>query len=138
EMSEKDRLASVARGYEYFVGTQGACIKCHIDYGRQVRYVSDDWGTLVRPRNLTEDNYRGGRRPIDLYWRIPGRIHGTKIVVGAGVMAGDDDTKVWDVVNFVQALPYPAMLPKDVREQVYGKKEESPDDKHKPHASVGK
>ena len=27
---------------------------------------------------------------------------------------------LWDVVNFVQALPYPAMLPPDIREKVYG------------------
>src|SRR5262249_29398969 len=109
DMTEEQRRESVARGYKYFVGTEGACIKCHTDYGRQVKYVSDDWGTLVRPRNLTEDNYRGGRRPIDLYWRIRGGIRGTKMAAGAGLMTGDDDAKVWDVVNFVQALPYPRM-----------------------------
>ena len=32
-----------------------------------------------------------------------------------------DDKDVWDVVNFVQALPYPQMLPSDVREKVYGR-----------------
>ena len=126
DLSDSQRRESVARGYKYFVGTEGACIKCHIDFGRQVRYVSDDWGTLVRPRNLTEENYRGGRRPIDLYWRIRGGIRGTKMAAGAGLMAGEDDTKVWDVVNFVEALPYPPMLPVHVREQVYGKREESP------------
>jgi hypothetical protein len=41
----------------------------------------------------------------------------------AGLMAGDDDTKVWDVVNFVRALPYPAMLPPDVRDKIYVKPE---------------
>jgi mono/diheme cytochrome c family protein len=133
DMTDSQRRESVARGYKYFVGTEGACIKCHIDYGRQVKYVSDDWGTLIRPRNLTEDNYRGGRRPIDLYWRIRGGIRGTKMAAGAGLMGpNDDDTKVWDVVNFVQALPYPKMLPGDVYEKVYGKKEESP------HASAEK
>jgi hypothetical protein len=25
----------------------------------------------------------------------------------------------WDVVNFVQALPYPQMLPEEIREQIY-------------------
>ena len=34
----------------------------------------DEWGTLVRPMNLTTGVYRGGRRPIDLYWRIKGGI----------------------------------------------------------------
>jgi len=27
-------------------------------------------GTLVRPNNWTAGVYRGGRRPIDMYWRI--------------------------------------------------------------------
>jgi len=26
----------------------------------------------------------------------------------------------WDLIHFVQALPYPKMLPEDVRKKVYG------------------
>jgi hypothetical protein len=28
--------------------------------------------------------------------------------------------QVWDLVNFIQAVPYPWMLPEEVRRQVYG------------------
>ena len=30
----------------------------------------------IRPRNLRMDEFRGGRRPIDLYWRIHNGIAG--------------------------------------------------------------
>ena len=122
--SEEERLKSVERGYKYFIGKEGACIKCHMDFGRQVPFKSDVWDTPVRPANLTNNVYRGGRRPIDTYWRIRAGIDPSGMPAGAGLMAGDDDTKVWDVVNFVQALPYPAMLPKEVAEKIYIKPEE--------------
>jgi mono/diheme cytochrome c family protein len=135
--SDEERLKSVERGYNYFIGKDGACIKCHADFGRQVPYRFDIWGTPVRPANLTHNLYRGGRRPIDIYWRVRGGIPPSGMPAGAGLMAGDDDTKVWDVVHFVQALPYPGMLPESVRDKVYGKKEQS-EEKDRRHASVEK
>jgi hypothetical protein len=33
--------------------------------------------------------------------------------------SGKDDDPYWDLVNFVQALPYRHMLPENVRERVY-------------------
>jgi hypothetical protein len=32
----------------------------------------------------------------------------------------EEDKKIWDIVHFVQALPYPAMLPADLRQKIYG------------------
>jgi hypothetical protein len=29
------------------------------------------------------------------------------------------DEQVWDLVNFVQALPYPKMLPEEIRDKIY-------------------
>ncbi len=105
--------ASVQRGHGLFVPNCGAC---HKDYGRQPLWKADRWGTLVRPADLTRGVYRGGRRPIDLYWRI----HSGVAPSGMPPLAkftnedgkttgalGTDDT--WDVVNFLQALPYPVM-----------------------------
>jgi mono/diheme cytochrome c family protein len=117
-LKKEDREQSVSRGYELFLGkVKGApgCISCHVDYGRQNSYKFDVWGTVVRPRDLTTGVYRGGRRPIDLYWRIRGGIK-------AGAMPESDipPDKVWDLVNFVQALPYPQMLPEDIRHRIYG------------------
>lgn len=107
--------ASIRRGHELFIG-KGICITCHYDYGRQSAYRYDAWGTLVRPRNLTEGAYRGGRRPIDIYWRISGGILPSNM---SKLPPGTTEQETWDLVNFVQHLPYPAMLPRDIREKVY-------------------
>lgn len=121
---DKEQLTqSIRRGYELFVDTKGSasCIKCHTDFGRQVNFRYDDWGTLVRPANLTAGVYRGGRRPLDLYWRIKGGIPPSGMP-GADLQI-DNNKKTdqyWDVVNFVQALPYPGMLPADIRAKIYG------------------
>jgi mono/diheme cytochrome c family protein len=117
--------ASIVRGHKLFLG-QGvgaaSCISCHTDYGRQNTYKYDAWGTIVRPRDLTQSIYRGGRRPIDLYYRIHGGINGTPMpafVTPGGKSDDEWNRDVWDMVNFVQALPYPGMLPKEVRDQIY-------------------
>ena len=119
EMSSKQTAESIRRGYKLFSDPSGSasCIGCHQDYGRQVPFRFDKWGTLVRPANLTLGVYRGGRRPIDLYWRIKRGIDPS----GMPPTGVADDKDVWDVVNFVQTLPYPQMLPEDVRYKVYDK-----------------
>jgi mono/diheme cytochrome c family protein len=67
----------------------------------------------IQPRNLRLGQYRGGRRPIDLYWRIHNGIDGTPMPLaalrpaGAGPeMKGLTTDDIWDLVNFVLALPY--------------------------------
>jgi mono/diheme cytochrome c family protein len=97
--------ASAQRGFDLF---QANCGTCHKDYGRQVDFKVDNagWGILVRPANLTTGVYRGGRRAIDLYWRIHSGINGSGMAKLGDVMSAD---QIWDVVNFLQALPYPAM-----------------------------
>ena len=39
----------------------------------------DDWGNPLRPANLNRGIYKGGRRPIDIYWRIAKGINGAKM-----------------------------------------------------------
>lgn len=78
---------------------------------------SDDWGNPLRPADLTEDRYKGGRRPIDLYWRIAKGINGTPMPAHLGSQL-QTDQEVWDLVNFVLALPYEPELLKDARPYV--------------------
>jgi mono/diheme cytochrome c family protein len=69
----------------------------------------DAWDNPLRPANLIEGIYKGGRRPLDLYWRIAKGINGAKMPAHAGILTDD---QVWDVVNFVLALPEdPDLLP---------------------------
>jgi mono/diheme cytochrome c family protein len=123
---KKQLEASIRHGYELFSDMKGtaSCIACHVDFGRQAPFRYDDWGTLVRPANLTAGVYRGGRRPIDLYWRIRGGIRPSGMP-GAELKIDKDKGKddYWDVVNFVQALPYPQMLPEDIRDRIYPRHE---------------
>jgi mono/diheme cytochrome c family protein len=69
----------------------------------------DEWQNPLRPANLLEGTYKGGRRPIDLYWRIAKGINGVKMPAHAGQLSDD---QIWDLVNFVLALPEdPTLLP---------------------------
>lgn len=129
--------AAIARGRELFYGNIANCVKCHGDsaLGDGQTTDFDDWtkelepanpdrvheylsvGALpprnIRPRNLRLGNYRGGRRPVDLYWRIANGIDGTPMP--AAPKKTDDNPKglssedVWCLVEYVRQLPYETM-----------------------------
>lgn len=63
----------------------------------------DDWGNPLRPANLNISRYKGGRRPLDLYWRVAKGINGAKMPAHSPTLKPNE---IWDVVNFVLALPY--------------------------------
>jgi mono/diheme cytochrome c family protein len=71
----------------------------------------DDWGNPLRPANLNRSVYKGGRRPIDIYWRIAKGINGAQMP--AHYPSPFDEKKMWDIVNFVLALPYEPELLRD-------------------------
>ena len=95
------------KGRALFLSTTGAgCVGCHgQDFrGRgQQEMKPDDWGYTIRPADLTLGIYRGGRRPIDLYWRIATGISGTPM---PGSRSTRSDEEIWQLVHFVRALPY--------------------------------
>lgn len=131
-------VASQRHGRELFYGTVANCVKCHGDsaLGDGTLTDYDDWAVEfigktpdakiireyvgvglpqprnIRPRNLRLGVYRGGMRPIDIYWRIKNGIEGTPMP--AATMkpeGGDPNTKgltpedIWDIVNYVRSLP---------------------------------
>jgi mono/diheme cytochrome c family protein len=71
----------------------------------------DDWGNPLRPANLNKGIYKGGRRPIDIYWRIAKGINGAKMPSHVTALKPE---QIWDLVNFVFALPYDRDLLQDV------------------------
>jgi mono/diheme cytochrome c family protein len=104
---------SVQNGYDIFMGrgpVSGGCTQCHSDFGRKSMFKFDEWGTMVRPRDLTKYGYRGGRRPVDLFFRVHSGINGSGMLRQGNNLSPE---QIWDVVNFVRALPYQAMR-KDV------------------------
>jgi len=111
-----DDPESVRRGWQLFHAKEGAgCLACHENYGRSAQARYDIWGTQVVPRNLTEPVYKGGKQPKDHFLRVRGGIAPS----GMPAVEHLSNEQVWDIVHFVQALPYPARLPIDVRAHVY-------------------
>jgi mono/diheme cytochrome c family protein len=138
-----DRAAAIARGRELFYGKVANCFSCHGDsaLGDGQTNLYDDWtkeiqptepelleayldaGALeprnLRPRNLREGVYRGGRRPIDIYWRIRIGIGGAEMPAAPMKTASDPPDKaglteedIWSLVEYVRQMPYePASEP---------------------------
>jgi mono/diheme cytochrome c family protein len=107
---------SIRRGYKLFTDAGTAnCVSCHADFGRQAQFRYDAWGTVTRPADLTSDTRKGGKRPIDLYWRLRGGIGPSRMPA-----APLNEGQLWDVAHFVGALPFRDRLPPDVRAGVYG------------------
>ena len=109
--------ASVARGRELFMDDAVAkCYTCHGPAGhgdgisawtvdpetgaRKEAYL-DDWGFPIRPRDLTQGLYRGGRRPIDVFRRIKNGINGTPMPALGGALPDED---LWALVHYVGTL----------------------------------
>jgi len=64
----------------------------------------DEWSNPLRPANLNRGVYKGGRRPLDIYWRIAKGITGAQMPSHYPGLI--NEKQVWDLVNFVLALPY--------------------------------
>jgi mono/diheme cytochrome c family protein len=140
-LNKEELAASIKHGRELFYGSIANCVKCHGDSalgdGQTTDY--DEWakefindgkdrkrvhtfvslGMLpprtIRPRNLRQGIYRGGLRPIDIYWRVMNGIEGTPMPALATNIRKPEDPpeakklnpeEVWDLVNYVQSLPY--------------------------------
>ena len=106
-MKPEERLTSARNGMRLFLSKgEAGCIGCHTDFGRGPNYSYDAWGTINKPADLTSGRYRGGRRPIDLYYRIHSGINGVTMPASKDNLAAND---IWDLVNFLRILPYPKM-----------------------------
>ena len=132
EEQRKQLFASVDRGRELYYTAKANCYSCHgpTQLGDGNLGLYDDWTKelhnwqsikdedgskkaefmklggleprIIRPRNLRLGQYRGGRRPLDVFWRVHNGID------GAGMPAANGLThdEIWDIVNFVLYLPY--------------------------------
>jgi mono/diheme cytochrome c family protein len=62
------------------------------------------------PRNLREGTYRGGRRDIDLFWRVFSGIPGMGMPNTGPSDPGGQGTlteqEMWQVVDYIQSLPF--------------------------------
>jgi mono/diheme cytochrome c family protein len=129
---------SILRGRDLFFGATANCVKCHgeTSLGDGVLDDYDEWTKEfsptdpervqafrqrkaildprpIRPRNLRLNVFRGGRRPIDIYWRIHNGIAGSPMPAAA--MKPDDSDPddprlttddLWDIIAYVRSLPF--------------------------------
>jgi mono/diheme cytochrome c family protein len=61
------------------------------------------------PRNLRDGSYRGGRRPIDIFWRIYAGIPGMPMPGTAQTAEGGTgltQEEIWQIVDYVHSLPF--------------------------------
>jgi mono/diheme cytochrome c family protein len=113
----------IARGKALFLDAKkGNCAQCHGESGRGDGTASytlepggareslkDDWGDPLRPRDLVEGKFRGGRRPEDVYRRIWSGINGTpmpglgesKDASGAPLLSEDE---IWCLAFYALSL----------------------------------
>ena len=63
----------------------------------------------IQPRNLRQGVYRGGRRPLDIFWRIHEGVNGTPMPGSGSALTQE---QIWQIVDYVLSLPYePASRP---------------------------
>ncbi|QGJ69662.1 Hypothetical protein PBC10988_13440 [Planctomycetales bacterium 10988] len=118
---------SIALGRELFYDEKRTkCAGCHGDYALGDGQIQVDyWNKLkantqgepvedvdklfalplqkINPRNLRIGTYRGGRRPIDLYWRMYCGVIPSGMPEFGSSLSSDD---IWHLVHYVQSLPY--------------------------------
>jgi mono/diheme cytochrome c family protein len=85
------------------------CSQCHPNFGREAKFRWDEWGTLARPNNFEKGVFRGGRRPVDLYYRVHSGINGSGMNNFGKTISSNS---IWDLVNLVHNLSYPGMRSK--------------------------
>lgn len=141
----EDTPESRERGRLLYMSDKTKCYTCHGPTGRgdgaatedfwpkpgtnekyPNRGLHDEWGNPLKPRNLTQGQYRGGRRPIDLFRRMYAGIKGTPMPAFGGTALKDEE--LWDLVNYVMSLPYQQRQPSAVahKTEEVAKMEEKP------------
>lgn len=116
---------SLLKGRELYASKKAKCMDCHGPGGLGDGVLTeqfwkipgtspeqefgepglhDDWGNVQKPRNLTKGQYRGGRRPVDLFRRVYSGIKGTQMPAFGGTALTDEE--IWHLVNYVMMLPY--------------------------------
>lgn len=143
--------ASIIRGRDLFFGATANCVKCHgeTSLGDGVLDDYDEWTKElgptdpermqamrkrkaileprpVRPRNLRLNVFRGGRRPVDLYWRIHNGIAGSPMPAAA--MKPDasdpDDPRLttddlWDIIAYVRHMPFESISEPPTQQPIF-------------------
>lgn len=118
-----DTAESREKGRVMYLSDKLKCYTCHgeLGYGDgpatedfwkkpgssenyEKRGLHDDWGYQLKPRNLRLGQYRGGRRPVDVFRKIYAGIKGGPMPGFGGTSLQDEE--IWHIVNYVMSLPF--------------------------------
>jgi len=96
---------SLARGKEMFEAIE--CNKCHGNAGRadgpSMPELKDDWGSPVRPANLTKPwNFRGGGSTREIATRLTTGLMGTPMPSFIDSVEKPED--IWHLTNYMKSL----------------------------------
>ncbi len=102
------------KGAEVFAKLQ--CALCHGEGGRangtSAFSLNDAWQRPIRPANLTQGwTYRGGNRPLDIYYRMLAGIDGAPMPSYEGAATHEE---AWQLSNYVASLQIKANFSKDI------------------------
>jgi mono/diheme cytochrome c family protein len=115
-------IQSMKKGLSELDGENLAEAKEELNQNQQELVVRQEVETMLLPprnaipRNLRDGMYRGGRRPLDLFWRIHQGIPGTPMPASGPATPGAQgtltETEMWQIVDYLQSLPFePASRP---------------------------
>lgn len=97
--------AILAEGKALFLSERAKCYDCHGQSGEGDgaggQDIRDDWGNPMEPANLTLKEYRGGKRPMDIYYRIAGGLPGTPMPAMGKVLSSKE---VWALERYLRSL----------------------------------
>ncbi|MGH7893481.1 MAG: c-type cytochrome [Candidatus Binatia bacterium] len=99
--------AILAKGKEIYA--DAGCPSCHGDLGKgdgaSVKDLKDADGRPIKPRDFTQDHYRGGGEPIDVYYRLATGMDGTPMPSYKDAI---DPPELWALTDYVLSLRAPA------------------------------
>ncbi|MDP7033192.1 MAG: cytochrome c [Planctomycetota bacterium] len=97
----------IARGAELYKSKTIDCARCHGPGGKGDgpsvdENMKDDWGFLIRPRDLTSEAFKGGKAPRDIYLRIVVGIPGTPMPSFLNNLPEEEDR--WALVYYTMKI----------------------------------
>lgn len=108
EIEREGKATQWAKGKDLFLNKAG-CIDCHGKNGMakveelpNIAAMKDDWGGAIKPRSFVTEAFRGGSRPIDLFYRIRLGIKPSRMQAIDSTKFSDAD--VWNLVGYIQSL----------------------------------
>ncbi|MDF1667610.1 MAG: c-type cytochrome [Planctomycetota bacterium] len=95
----------LAEGRALFQSDRAKCYDCHGADGKGGgaggENLKDNWDNDVEPADLTLKDYRGGKRSIDIYYRIAGGIPGTPMPAMRKVLSAKE---IWALSQYLKSL----------------------------------